>query len=484
MPAFPGTNGEAVAHTARPPGVFTYLIFYFHVCEKSVFLHQCLIVFEDMAQNKKRKKTPTPHWNNAVVLKNTKTYLDACYATARRIFRMMGEDDATFDTFTKRQKQEIFHIHVMPPRIAAMSGHKVPRPYLRYVQDELIAYLKRVYFNKEASVTWMDMATVGQTLEMVFSVESFLEKLSDTQRAVVDRMNRMFKKRSLFAEAQEMIYAHIRVSLMMLSQPNFRIYGLGADEDHVRSRRPTVQPIVRITTHECQSLRFKYRNRERTAFRVATGQYITIPYTGATIAMSKIIPNITHDRELNIYIQSHAIHRFKERIDTLLPMMRNQFIVLSLMMAQRIVRGTSGMQMIACIAPCGPQQLTIGYFAFTIDGNNLLVLTLLPLLSQSVPEGRILYERLHLSTADLTYLGMDKLSFFYDVDIAQIPALKKVLFDELHLDYIRGIYNSYHSKSDPFNEKKTLFVKNFFQKLEEQPADHAEVFNDLSDLDL
>jgi hypothetical protein len=130
------------------------------------------------------------------------------------------------------------------------------------------------------------------------------------------------------------------------------------------------------------------------------------------------------------------------------------------------------MQLIACIMPVEGDEKTIGYFVFTIEGKNLFVLTLLPLLSYNVPEGRILYERLHLSPEDLKYLGMDKLSFFFDVDIEQIPMLKKVLHDELHLDYVRTIYNSFRMRDRSFNEKKTLFVKNFFQKLEEHPFDN------------
>ncbi|MDR0697716.1 MAG: hypothetical protein LBG28_00635 [Tannerella sp.] len=438
-----------------------------------------------MATNKKRKKTQTQHRDSAILVKNTKTYLDACYTTARRIFRVMGEDAAAFDTFTKRQKLIMFQVQVIPPRIRAMPGHSVPRAYLRYIQEELIAYLKREYFDREAGLTWMNLATTGQILEMLFSLDSFMNKLEAPQLEVVERMNRAFRKRSLKAEIQEMISIQIKSSLMMLSQPNFRIYGQCISQ-YLQSPvdKYTLQTIVHIITHECRSLRFNYHNRERKAFRVAIGQFMDVPYIGATIAMSKIYPNIEHDRRLNIYIQSHAIHRFKERIDTFYPIMRNQFFVISLMMAQKVVRGASGLQLIACIAPVDGGEYTLGYFAFTIDNDNLLVLTLLPLLSESVPEGRILCERLHLSIGDLNYLGMDKLSFFYDVDIEQIPALKRVLFDELHLDYIRReVHNSFRPPNSPFDEKKTLFVKNFFQKFEEQPADHAEVLSDLARFD-
>jgi hypothetical protein len=205
---------------------------------------------------------------------------------------------------------------------------------------------------------------------------------------------------------------------------------------------------------------------ERTAFRLALGQFLETPYTGVTIATDKIFPDTEQSKLLNIYVQSHAIHRFKERIDTLYPILRNEFLILSLMFVQKIVWAPNKTPLIACVMPFDGEEKTVGYFAFTIDGDNLLVLTLLPMLSYNVPEGRILYDRLHLSSEDLKYLGMDKLSFFYEVDISQIPILKKVLYDELHLEYVHKVYNSFREKDTPFNEKKTLFVKNFFQKLE------------------
>jgi hypothetical protein len=421
-----------------------------------------------MAKKKKKKKLPSSYHKPVVPSKHSKSYLEACYSSARRIFKALGEEASMLDLFTKRQKHDIFRVEVLPPRILAMPGHRVPAQYIRYVQTELIMYLKQHYFDENAGVTWMEMVTLGQAILLLFSVETFVAGLSASLREIVERVRKTFEEKDLYVQIQYKMAEQIKISLLLLSQPNFRIYG-----QHTNDHKPThgsgLQQIVYITSHECQSLCFKYRNKERKAFRIAIGQFMTTPCKGATISIRKIFPDTTHDRQLNIYIQSHAIHRFKERIDTLYPMMRNEFFVLSLMMVQRVVRSPAGTQMIACIMPSEQGEKTIGYFAFTIDGNNLLVLTLLPLLSQNVPEGRILYERLRLSPEDLKYLGMDKLSFFYEVDIEQIPILKKVLYDELHLEYIHTVYNSFRSRNDPFNEKKTAFVKNFFQKLEEHP---------------
>ena len=42
------------------------------------------------------------------------------------------------------------------------------------------------------------------------------------------------------------------------------------------------------------------------------------------------------------------------------------------------------------------------------------------------------------------------------------------------------VYNYYRDKGTPFDGKKTLFVKTFFQKLEDQPASHAEILGRLA----
>jgi hypothetical protein len=419
-----------------------------------------------MAKNKKRKKTQEVRPQRSMMVNKSKTYLDGCYATAQRILRAMGEDAAALDVFTKRQKQEIFQLVVLPPRVAAMPGHTVPGYFIRYIQDHLIVFLKRHYFNKEEDVTWMDMVTVGLTMLLVFGMNSSMLPLSESQLEEKKRLQKVFEDSNIYAQMITEMSQWIRITLMMLSQPNFRIYGQQLCETRLVGKVGFCQ-VVHITAHESRSIRFNYHNMERKAYLVAVGDYMDIPYRGATIAMSKIYPNIQSDRQLDIYIQSHAIHRFKERIDTISPILRNELFILSLMVRQSVVYGSDGIPLISCIAPLNNGlSKVIGYFTFTIDKNALLVLTLLPLLSQSVPEGRILYDRLHLAAGDLKYLGMDRLSFFYEIDIEQIPVLKKVLFDELHLEYIRTVYNSFRPRTEPFNEKKTLFVKNFFHKFE------------------
>jgi hypothetical protein len=437
-----------------------------------------------MAKNKRRKKMSPSGFKRQVSLKHSKSYFTECYTKIRLIIQLIGGDPALFDEFTKRQKEDIFLAIILSPRITALPGHKVPRQYTKYVQEELTFYLRKSYFNKEAGVSWMDMLNYAHIVILNFRTESFLCKLPEKQKEVAARLLRLFEEKDIEFQIQNTIASQIRVTLMMLSQPNFRIYGQDVTTNiKVVSDKTGLVQIIYLTAHESQSIYFKHQNRERIAFRLAVGRFIATEYRGATIALSKIYPNVEEDRTLNIYVQSHALHRFKERVDTVYPMMRNELFVLSLMFTQRIVDGPSGMRLISCIMPHEDEEKNVGYFTFTIDGDNLFVLTLLPLLAKDTPEGRILFERLQLSVDDLKYLGMDKLSFFYEVDIQQIPPLKKVLFDELHMESVRSIYNSFRPKKTPFDEKKTLFVKEFFRKAGEQHAEHAEILDELSEME-
>ncbi|MDR0747977.1 MAG: hypothetical protein LBF62_00200 [Tannerellaceae bacterium] len=421
-----------------------------------------------MAKNKKRKKTPQPQ--PRLGFKPSKSYLEASFATARRILRALGEDESLLDTFTKRQRQDIFRFVTMPPYVACMPGHKVPKPFIAYIQYNLTLTMKKNFFDEANEVTLMDVVTVGLSLMMSFGNALQSNTFPPEQAERIERVFNAMDEKKMITDGLDTMLSSVKTSLMSLSQPNFRIYGLAPCIPEMKhNNNPVIHNMMYITTHECQIRHFKYHDKEHIAFRVFFGPIDQTPSMGTSIALSKLFPGIKHDRELDIYIQSHAIHRFKERIDTLHPVVRTQLLFISLIHPS-VVRGTDGRLYIACLMLHKSKVKTIGYFAFTIEGDGLFILTFLPLLSYNVPEGHLICERLHLSQDDIKYLGMDKISFFYDVDIEQIPVLKQVLFDELHLDFIHKMYNTELPDGKTFSEKRTAFVKNFFRDIEDRPS--------------
>jgi hypothetical protein len=60
---------------------------------------------------------------------------------------------------------------------------------------------------------------------------------------------------------------------------------------------------------------------------------------------------------------------------------------------------------------------------------------------------------------------MDKLSFYMNVDVEQIPMLKNALI-ESGIWATKQMIDEANDYQIQYNEKKTFFVKDFFQKLE------------------
>ena len=187
---------------------------------------------------------------------------------------------------------------------------------------------------------------------------------------------------------------------------------------------------------------------------------------GATIQQKKFFSNAKEDENLNIYIQSHALHRFKERVDIFEPAYRN-YLIQEVLIFEQIVIPFGRHFLLSCtIGGTSP----IGYFTYFISGYDLVINTFLPLTSEGTPEGESLCKLLPLSKEDFNYLGMDKISFYSTIDFEQIPLLKnafinsgiwktKIAIEEVFDDTL------FEKETPSIDMNKTMFVKNFFDKI-------------------
>jgi hypothetical protein len=118
-------------------------------------------------------------------------------------------------------------------------------------------------------------------------------------------------------------------------------------------------------------------------------------------------------------------------------------------------------------------MVRLGYFTFVIQGTKLIVLTLLPLVSEDTPAGSYLATHLGLQTIDTLFLGMDKLSFFLTVDFEQIPVLKAALVSTGIWPLVE--YAARHPELGyVIDQKKTQMVKKFFERKIDLDADGQE----------
>jgi hypothetical protein len=273
------------------------------------------------------------------------------------------------------------------------------------------------------------------------------------------------------------VSTHIRKAVMMISKVNFRIYGYDWKIESQKGK-DYISSTVLISSEEPKMIRFTYKDKERTAFRIRAGRNITLPAYDAIIDRWFI-----HHREeypfvyLDIFIQSHALQRTKERIDIIPAHQKNYYVMEPLLYMHRVSYAPSGRPLLECYTKDGDKIVRFGYFPFVIQKRRLIVLTFLPLVSEDVWEGDLLRRELGLQKEDTKFLEMDKLSFFLTVDFEQIPMLKRALERS-------GIWNlvQYAAKRPdmqfPINRQKTLLVKKFFERKAEY---ESTILSDLTD---
>ena len=395
---------------------------------------------------------------------------EQCYVVAKKILLHFGFEPELIDVFSKKQRQMLLNVCYEKPVIKAKKERTVPRPYIRNINSDTYEYMRTNYWgDPEHKITYMELATFG--FSFLGNLSDFIEKKSflpdSPQEEAARRIFEKLQSEALPGTAFGEVLCNVWYMTRAYSRVNYRMYGF--EFEYERKVKPcgccyTNRLRFLLTALDSESKMFTYNHIDRKAYRMfktAEGFYEPKP---ATVSSKKIYPKAMDDVELNIYIQSHVLHRFKERMDALEPLNQNLVIHYTFTHGLELV-SFDNQTLFACLVEDG----IAGYFTFFLKGGDIVINTFLPLTSQSTPEGKKLYESLLLSKEEIKYLGMDKISFLVKVDFEQIPKLKQALIEsnfwpiKLVLDRI--------CKDDEtdtlIDRNKTIFVKNYFDKLEE-----------------
>lgn len=401
------------------------------------------------------------------------TQLERCYAVAKKMLRHFDLDPELLDAFTKKQRLAILVTSDLP-NIKAKKENSIPRHFVKKIREEIFHYMKTNFAgDPENKLTYMDMAICGTSFYI--SLYFHLKKgtfAGTPQEEIARRICNVFGKGEFLRDVFFELLARVRYLTRSYSQVNFRLYGFNYDWEmtNAKSYNPitTARMKLELTMQNCESKMFTFNGVARKAFRLiltANGQYEP---TWAIIRRHKIFPGANKEKYFNIFIQSHVLHRFKERMDSFTPTARNFLIQYALTSGQEVVT-TEKHTFLPCFIK---NDIPIGYFTFFIQGDDLVVNTFLPLAGEITPEGKKLHTLLPLGKEDMVHLGMDKVSFYSEIDFEQIPTLKQALTasgiwpTKLTLD---GMIDpdSLEEGESPINERKTRYVKEFIDKFEQ-----------------
>ncbi|MDR2408746.1 MAG: hypothetical protein LBE13_11630 [Bacteroidales bacterium] len=422
-----------------------------------------------MAKKKKKKHIHSSSTNNRAVWES-KTSLDKTYTAIQKVLKAYGFDPDLLQSFTKRQRKFLMFLEAEAPRFKVEEGSHVPRHLVNFISENTHGFLRSFYFGDESiGLTYLELATYGLAFSSIIlsAAESSSADtvFSPKQIEIIKSIASCFANDRVIQDLY-LVVKCVHGLVTMLSKVNFRVYGF---DWKIKRDFETgyVKSTIFISSEETPIIHFVHKQKERIAFCVRAGRLLRKPAKTATIDRRFIFPNkkVPRPFSLDIYIQSHALQRVKERADIFSGHMRNCYLMESLIYRHRIVNSVSGSPMLECSTQYEGDERIIrfGYFPFIIKDDKLIVMTFLPLTSPKTVEGAYLQEHFGLQTEDIKFLGMDRLSFFFTVDFEQIPLLKEALVATKIWEMITFVLDDPDIEFS-IDQKKTMMVKKFFEQ--------------------
>ncbi|MDR3262060.1 MAG: hypothetical protein LBT78_09565 [Tannerella sp.] len=408
-----------------------------------------------MAKKRKQKATVV----RTSVGKTSKNQFDRRADIACKTLKAVGYPDI-FDTLSKNQKKYLLSFTIEEPDIRSEKPNTVPRHYVNKIRNKIFDILRTNRVGDPSiGLSYMEFVSFGAGFMDTFKNSLTTMMFTDKQKEIISRGDDFNSYTELLRISWINIAAHLSQEIQRYSQIRFRTYG------HTMEWSTKNIPlllnnrlVIRLTSRESEKIHFRHKNLKRLAYRIWTGDAGMHNNMPVTIPVQKLFPYSDSDKNLELFIQAHAIHRYKERFDIFQPPGRNYLILSSLFLQQKVKMGFDG-PMITCTV----EDAAFGYFPFTVQGDKLFILTFLPPINDMTYEGKKFMDMFHLKKEDLIHLGMDKLSFYEDVDFEQIPVLEKALID-LDLFGVNDTLVSLTNYEPEYDPARTAFVKSFFEK--------------------
>ena len=219
----------------------------------------------------------------------------------------------------------------------------------------------------------------------------------------------------------------------------------------------------RIYSHQCEKQEVLIDNEPRTVYRLGLTRYGK-GLQWAAIDLSKLpAKTVIMKKPLPVYMQMHAMHRLKERLDcvdyNLLLYFLNESVE-----DYHIATSHSGKPLVEYRF----NKKKLGYLRIEMSGNILVIRTFLFITNNDTPEGARLHRIAGLQLEDKKFLQIDRLSTFLQPDVrnnnfitslfneagcGELLKLNKEFFNFRPKSRVASTIESYFTKRDEYIRK-------------------------------
>ncbi|PWE00206.1 hypothetical protein [Marinilabilia rubra] len=234
------------------------------------------------------------------------------------------------------------------------------------------------------------------------------------------------------------------------SNPSKKYYSFEFNCDIVENGAPKLVFYLSVSAYPAREYGFTLGGIYRPAYRLGYGS-LGGQLEWVNISRDQVKDHYKGEKqEIEVFIQSHALHRIKERLDYFNDILLNYWIFWNTIKLKGIQSYKDYL-----LIPFEVFDIKVGYFAATILDEKLLIRSFLFLTHSSTPEGDKLKELTGLGKYDVSYWRIDRYSTFMGLKEKEYPHLKE-LFSQAGLQDLFKLREFGHSRdkllANPFDE--------------------------------
>jgi len=394
-----------------------------------------------------RKKKPSGHKIQALAIAQHKN--EFMRKMKYIINTSCGED--IYSLIPPRILDKVYLIRYHSLKITVAKGHIVSEKMMADVKETFIDELKKVtieYPSNGFKISLTDFMTVGISM---YSISPLLEA------ANIPNANKIKLSLQQYCMNEKIRNGAIDHLLDIIQAIGFgicnmetRFYWLDYMLTDPDENKHGLDHHIRIYTEEPKKINVKIDGVSRPALQLGWAGY-SHGMTWFTLKPSQLnISDWLNDQPMEVYIQSHALRRFRERTEGIYCFAAQYYIYKSFLKPNICYDSNHNLLIEYRI-----MNSKAGYFRFDIVSNIIVIRTFLFLTNSGTPEGDLLGKNTGLKVLDKKYLAIDKLSSFMSSDINKNEQVNKIFTDagcqslfELH--EMLGNICIMHSNQTPF----------------------------------
>lgn len=347
----------------------------------------------------------------------------------QRVLDALGMPDL-FRQMPAFQQTFLIQCRMRTVRIDLAEGVKIPRrtlDFLRSILSTILSTHKVQVIPGCGSITMEDYFTAGFAL-------GFLGRPDENERDE-SVINIQRKLEPLWKITDELKTNHI-LDLLNLLEEYFLLFNRINQKMHYlmpsmySAKIDRVSVSLELNQSNVEVKEFVINGKPRHAYRIglvkcSVGR-IWISLSGCDFGLNCVIS----DLPMKVYIQSHALIRLRQRLDSF-PHYILHALILNAILEKDITYSGKNLALAAVMLA----NVKLGYFQMEIVGGDVIVKTFLFVTNTGTPEGDRLDKELHIGKFEKQFVEIDKLSTFVQSDLMQDERVRAV-FIKAGLGYL------------------------------------------------